>query len=497
MKKVSRIKKSRQRWKEKASTRAEEIRERRKLEKRLKTRIQELKAELKGLKNSSESQETPQTSSKNSQIIELREASDTRALSVLMIVSTMISFRAVPKILNILPFGSWIPHFTSVLNWTLRVGLELLNRAGQVAYPWIAIIDYSLAIGRNKVLVVLRVPLTKLREKGKAITLTDCECAGLRIHASVNGEVVSAALESIFKQTGDPVAILKDKGTDLSRGVSLWKENNHNRNIPTIDDLSHVVANALKKQFEDTEPFRKFKEIINAGASRMRQTALGYLVPPKLRSKGRFQGISRVTSWAAKILEIFNSENTVEDDSKLEQLRATMPEFLSLESFIEKFADTMQRVNSVLKLLKHQGLSEETYQSTRGLLTAFPELEVKQAIVEWLAQQIAIQRMLGEGEDIPLLVSSDIIESLFGKFKYAMQRCPSLEINRSILLIPALCGNLERDSIDQLLRDSQHKELLEWEEKNVPETLRQKRQKLNKNPQQKVPKTGEFIPAIG
>ncbi|MGB5713857.1 MAG: hypothetical protein WBM44_23470, partial [Waterburya sp.] len=427
----------------------------------------------------------------------LREASETRALSVLIIVSTMISFRAVPKILKILPWEGWIPHFTSVLNWTMGVGLALLKQAGKLAYPWIAIIDYSLSIGRNKVLVVLRVPLTKLREKGKALTLTDCECVGLRIHDSVNGEVVSGALSSIFQQTGDPVAILKDKGTDLSRGVSLWKENNHKSNIPTIDDISHVVANALKKEFEDTEPFRKFKEIINAGASRMRQTALGYLVPPKLRSKGRFQGISRVTSWAAKILEIFNSEKSVENDSLLEQLRAIMPEFPSVKSFIEKFAKTMESVNSILKLLKHQGLSEETYQLSRGLLSSFPAVEVKEAIVEWLAKHIAIQRILGEGEDIPLLVSSDIIESLFGKFKYAMQRCPSGEINRNILLIPTLCGNLERDSIDQLLRDSQHKELLEWEEKNVPETLRQKRQKLNKNSQQKVPKTGEFIAAIG
>ena len=59
---------------------------------------------------------------------------------------------------------------------------------------------------------------------------------GLRIHDSVTGEVVSAALESIFKQTGDPIAILKDKGSDLAKGVSLWKENNHKSNIPTIDD---------------------------------------------------------------------------------------------------------------------------------------------------------------------------------------------------------------------------------------------------------------------
>ena len=83
--------------------------------------------------------------------MELREASETRALCVLIIVSTMIPFRAVPKILKILPGAAWIPHFTSVLNWTMRVGLALLKRVGKVAYPWIAIIDYSLAIGQNKV----------------------------------------------------------------------------------------------------------------------------------------------------------------------------------------------------------------------------------------------------------------------------------------------------------------------------------------------------------
>ncbi len=111
---------------EKASARAEEIRERRKSEKRLKTRIEELKAELKQLKNSSETEPSP-TSSKNSKIIELREASETRALSVLIILSTMIPFRAVPKILNILTRDGWIPHFTSVLNWTMRVGLAKLE----------------------------------------------------------------------------------------------------------------------------------------------------------------------------------------------------------------------------------------------------------------------------------------------------------------------------------------------------------------------------------
>ncbi len=48
---------------------------------------------------------------------------------------------------------------------------------------------------------------------------------GLRIHENVTGEVVSAALESIFKQTGDPIAILKDKGSDKrQRSVFVERE---------------------------------------------------------------------------------------------------------------------------------------------------------------------------------------------------------------------------------------------------------------------------------
>ncbi len=86
-----------------------------------------------------------------------------------------------------------------------------------------------------------------------------------------------------------------------------------------------------------------------------------------------------------------------------------MPDFLSVEPFLSKFDQTIESVNNILELLKHQGLSDKTYQSTRGLLTALTEVEVKKALDEWLTRQISIQRLLGSVEDIPLLVSSDII----------------------------------------------------------------------------------------
>jgi hypothetical protein len=58
----------------------------------------------------------------------------------------------------------------------------------------------------------------------------------------------------------------------------------------TIDDLGHVLANALKAQFDNTRAFQRFVAIIHRGAARLRQTSLAFLMPPKLRAQGRFKG---------------------------------------------------------------------------------------------------------------------------------------------------------------------------------------------------------------
>ena len=56
-----------------------------------------------------------------------------RALCVSLVLHAVVSFRSVPRILELFRtrarFGiGWVPHFTSVINWTLRVGLGLLLR---------------------------------------------------------------------------------------------------------------------------------------------------------------------------------------------------------------------------------------------------------------------------------------------------------------------------------------------------------------------------------
>ena len=81
-----------------------------------------------------------------------------RALCVFIIIRGIIPFRSVPRILGIfqplLHHPITIPHFTSVIHWTLRAGVALYNQVVPLVEPWVALIDCSIDIGTRKALVI-------------------------------------------------------------------------------------------------------------------------------------------------------------------------------------------------------------------------------------------------------------------------------------------------------------------------------------------------------
>lgn len=374
---------------------------------------------------------------------------------------------------------AWQPHFTSVINWVLRLGLGLLTQVKPLNAPWVAIIDHSIDIGTKKALVVLRVPLDKL---SGAWQRRDCECIGLQVDETVNGESICQALTPIFKQAGCPVAIIKDSDVTLNKGIRLWRQRQAVP-IAVIDDISHIVANALKKQYSDSESYQTFVSWSSQVAKKLRQTSDAFLMPPKLRKKGRFMSIGHLAKWGRKV------------STSLEQLRIDAGTRLagilsgveSHQSFIEDFAKTAQSVSKLMLVLKNQGLSAATINTCQCTIAELPELATRNTLTNWLNKHQEIQQQLAV-DTLP--VSSDVIESLFGSFKHIMSRNPQADMNRSVLLIPALCGSAHLDEarITTLLANTPHKRLQAWEQENIPYTLRKKRQEIWPGSN---PKTGE------
>jgi len=483
---LSKILKSREEWKYKAIQRGDDIREFRKSQKRYQERIIELKRANGELQeaakdkkklpsqqmNSMEETETP------TQFVNLSETEQVRALCTLLTISTVVSYRSIPRILELLKLTSplklnWNPNFTSIINWTMRLGLGLLKQVQPITKPWVAIIDHSIDIGTKKTMVVLRITVEALSIRGSAVQLQDCQCIGLSISEKVTGETIFPELEKIFAQSGQPVAIIKDADATLNKGVRLYSEKQE-KFIPSIDDIGHTIANALKSQFEKTKAYKRFIALVSYGAKCLRQTDLAFITPPKLRSKGRFQSISKLGEWGVRMLEVFAVKGRTPKGSMLERIRNVFPDLIKSRAFIKHFALTNKIACEVMSILKNKGLNKLTYTQCYNLSKKLPRnSKVKKRLQAWLKQTIEVQKQLGGS--LPLIVSSDIIESLFGKFKYTITRNPKADMNRSVLLIPTLCGHLDAEMITQSLNQVSCRELETWEKDNIPYTVRKKR----------------------
>lgn len=398
-------------------------------------------------------------------------------MCVLLVLQAVVSFRSVPRILRLFQTHAragdgWVPHFTSALNWSLRIGLGLLQQVAPLELPWMAIIDHSIDVGTKKALVVLRVPLAALARRGAALRLEDCQCIGLVVAETVNGETVARQLEAIFARAGVPTAITKDGDATLNKGVRLWMDQAQTT-VAVIEDIGHVMASALKAQFEPTEPYQRFTTLATKGAKALRQTDLAFLVPPKLRSKGRFLSIGKLARWGEKMLEVMAVTGRAKKGSPLARLRVALPGLRRLRPFITTFATTAMTVSQLMEILKNQGLDPHTGAQCRELAEHLPaDARVKQRFCLWLDHHSAIQRQL---TDLPLIVSSDIVESLFGHFKHILERSPQADMNRTTLLLPALCGNLDQAALANALAHASHGDLVAWENEQIPYTQRKKR----------------------
>ena len=119
--------------------------------------------------------------------------------------------------------------------------------------------------------------------------------------------------------------------------------------------------------------------------------------------------------------------------------------------------------------------------------------QLRVTLEQWLGKHMRLHCMLSIGQT-PLVVSSDIIESLLGKFKVVLARNPKAEFAKNILLIPTLCGkNPEREDLTRALARVSHSDLLKWSAANIKNSGWQMRMAFNKGKllPKSVPKTGK------
>jgi hypothetical protein len=405
-----------------------------------------------------------------------------------------LSFRASSKVLrSFLLVGagliSWVPHFTTGIGWALRLGLHCLQQAQRpLDEQWVCIADFTIQIGCKKALIVLRVPVSALSQ-GKALTLKQVDVIGLSLGETWNGARVKTVLLSLFQRCGWPSHVVSDCGSDMKKGIVDALLEAPNR-AGWISDVTHFVANVLKHYYAKLSLFQQFQTLCTRIRLRLQQTKFAFLLPPKARAKSRFLNVSRQAEWGLQTLAYLEAKER-EHSPEATALAQALRGLKSFKLFLMTFVRNTTCLNEVMKIVKTQGLSAASIQACQARLGNLPARSpIRKEVSHYLQHYLPVVEL----SESPLLGSSDVIESLIGKAKQRLEAHGRNELNKSILLIPCMCGELTQDLVAEALTTVRVQDVTTWVSENVGDTMPSKRRRAFPRSQPQKPGTGTAEP---
>jgi hypothetical protein len=448
----SKLRHSREQWKHKARQRADDNRYLRKELARIKQERERYKQALKA----AEARLRHYESGQSAMIVQTKV--DVIELALKLFVEARISFRAVSRVLDSLREVLGLkraPCPQSVINWVMRLSIVRLQSSATLrgsslsAAPFcnglIWMIDISITLGAGKILAVLALDARHHELSHDAPTLGHVHCIAVSVAESWNGDTVAACLKRVIGVLGRPAAYLKDGGSELHKAAELLDE--QKLGSPSIDDISHVVANVLKRSYQDHPRFATFLSACGRVSGKLKQTILACLAPPRVPSKARFMNLHRLVTWADRVLKLSPAGGAAKG-SMLAKLRTCLDQLPACKRLITRFRADAEVLLQCQEILKTRGLSHQTLSECEGLLDTMPSSAVRREVGAYLTCQLETATALGL-DDVGLPISSDAIESLFGVGK----RHGVGEVHdagRIALRLPALCGTLRRAEAQQV-----------------------------------------------
>jgi hypothetical protein len=227
----------------------------------------------------------------------------------LALVQHGVSLRATSRVLDLIARISGLhfsaPDWTTGRMWLLRFGLAQLAAPKQQADDWVWLIDHSVQIGKEKVLVIVGLRLVDLPMPERPLRPDDLVLIDLVPMETSTREDVAACLKDTAARTKMvPRAIVDDHGVDLTGGVEIFQRS-HPEAVE-IYDAKHKAACLLKARLEKDPRFMAFGTNVGQTRCAIQQTELGSLVPPAPKPKARFMNLADQLSWADKVLAILD-----------------------------------------------------------------------------------------------------------------------------------------------------------------------------------------------
>ena len=338
-------------------------------------------------------------------------------LSVLLRSQTGISYRHICTVLELLKLffelpDSQIPCANTLQNWTSKSGYNLLEKGDSnfLGKSVVAIVDESIQLGNYKMLLVLLAPAQKL--SNQALCFQDIRIAYIGYCQSWTAQKISACIDKTVKKFDLSLAyILSDQDSKLVKSAAL----SHVSHLP---DISHAVATSIRKSYEKQEQYQRFIKLISSYQCKGVNQDLTYLIPPNQRTKARFMNQHAMVGWAETMLSKFDHLSLKE-----QVFFQALPQH---KPIIESLAQCLQVAQKVSKSLKEEGFSMANCIKITQYLSQITSIDrfaqyfmgYLKAYLNKYHDFLAKEHSKQQLPDMTCInVCSDVIESMFGKYK--------------------------------------------------------------------------------
>lgn len=336
-------------------------------------------------------------------------------LAVYMIVQAGCSLRATAKtvgfVSGLLGWSFISPSHVTVGRWVLRCGLARLQRIEDLKGPHMLILDESVQIGREKLLLLLAVPAQRARQITESgLTHQDVIPIGMRIARSWTGDKVADFIaERLQAIPGLTITYaISDGGPNLLRGLKL-------SGIKRVADCTHVMMNLVQTHLGGNKVLSQINHQHSQLRSKWLMTDQSYLVTTTIRYKDRITKLFALAKWIERI-QSYWPHLTVKVREQLHFVQTA-------DQAVEQLKQVKYLFEQASGLLKTRGIHQhsrlafwmivEQYRRTLGgNLSA-----AAQAFADGLLEYMENHLKLFEQTEPRLLCCSDVIESIFGKYK--------------------------------------------------------------------------------
>jgi hypothetical protein len=370
------------------------------------------------------------------------------------------------------------PSINSGKLWMLKLGYYNLTKEQTIADDWIYIIDHSIQMGKEKLLLIVGIRVKDLPQD-RALRYEDTEIIELQPVKKSTGDIVHEQIKEATKKTGKPRAIVSDMGSDIKLGIEKFQEKSSD--TVHVYDLKHKIALLIKGILESSNEWSEFKLFANFVVKKLQNTAIAGYRPPKQKEKARYMNIEDLVRWGDKILIKYENlqKNIKKTDDEI-KLEGIIKNIEQLEKSIKAWSEMVVLFELIEKFMNIYGLQQDSYEKFYQL-HGYKLLSLKTAEAKGLATQILSfikeqQEVCNQNER--LLHSSQLIESLFGKLKFLEKEQSKSSFTNLILSVGAMVSKITTTGIKKALETVNIDMINKWSKEKIGTTIQAQRKEL-------------------